>query len=35
MVKFLGGRADQVGVDAARDDEVPPEADMDEDSIPF
>ena len=34
-VKFLGRRGDEAGVDVARDEDVPPEADMDEDSIPF
>jgi single-strand DNA-binding protein len=34
-VKFLGGRGDDVSPDVARDQDVPPEADMDEDSIPF
>jgi single-strand DNA-binding protein len=36
-VKFLGRRGDEVGVEAPRDTDVPPEADMDmdEDSIPF
>jgi single-strand DNA-binding protein len=34
-VRFLGGRADAESIEATRDDETPPEADMDEDSIPF
>ena len=34
-VKFLGRRGDDVSSDVARDEDVPPEADMDEDSIPF
>ena len=34
-VKFLGRRGDEASADIARDEDVPPEADMDEDSIPF
>lgn len=34
-VKFLGGREDTAGFEAPSDEDVPPEADMDEDSIPF
>jgi single-strand DNA-binding protein len=34
-VKFLGGRADAGDLDVPRDEQVPPEADIDEDSIPF
>ncbi len=34
-VKFLGGRDEAAGPGAPRDEDVPPEADMDEDSIPF
>ena len=34
-VKFLGGRGDEAGSDVTRDEDVPPEADMDEDSMPF
>ena len=34
-VKFLGRRDDEAGAEVARDEDVPPEADMDEDSIPF
>jgi single-strand DNA-binding protein len=34
-VKFLGGREDTAGFEEPRDEDVPPEADMDEDSIPF
>ncbi len=35
MVKFLGRRGDEAGVDVARDEQVPPEAETDADSIPF
>jgi hypothetical protein len=35
MVKFLGRRGDEAEVGAVRDEEVPPEAEMGEDSIPF
>jgi single-strand DNA-binding protein len=34
-VKFLGGREEATGAGVPRDEDVPPEADMDEDSIPF
>lgn len=34
-VKFLGGRAEAGDLGAPSDEEVPPEADIDEDSIPF
>jgi single-strand DNA-binding protein len=34
-VKFLGGPSDDSGIGAPRDEDVPAEADMDEDSIPF
>jgi single-strand DNA-binding protein len=35
MVKFLGGRGEAPGADVPRDEDVPPEADMEEDAIPF
>jgi single-strand DNA-binding protein len=34
-IKFLGGRSDDAGLDTPRDQDVPPEADVEEDSIPF
>ena len=34
-VRFLGGRGDAAGVDVHRDEDVPPEADVDEEEIPF
>jgi single-strand DNA-binding protein len=34
-VKFLGGREDASDFGAPRDEDVPPEADVEEDSIPF
>jgi single-strand DNA-binding protein len=34
-VKFLGGRAEDTGFGGPSDEDVPPEADMDEDTIPF
>jgi single-strand DNA-binding protein len=34
-VRFLGGRTDTDTFDTPSDDEVPPEADIEEDSIPF
>ena len=34
-VTFLGGREAEAGFEAPGDEEVPPEAEMDEDSIPF
>jgi single-strand DNA-binding protein len=34
-VKFLGGRDDTSGYEAPRDEDVPAEGEMDEDSIPF
>ena len=34
-VKFLGGRGDEAGVDVPRDEDVPPEADLGEEEIPF
>jgi single-strand DNA-binding protein len=34
-VKFLGGRGEAAGSDAPRDEDVPPEADLDEEEIPF
>ncbi len=35
IVRFLGRREDAVGIEAPSDEEAPPEAEMDEDSIPF
>lgn len=34
-VRFLGGRGDVADVGAPRDEDVPPEADLEGDSIPF
>ncbi len=34
-VKFLGGRAEAPGFEAPSDEDVPPEADIEEDAIPF
>jgi single-strand DNA-binding protein len=34
-VRFLGGRAEASDLDTTGDEQVPPEADIDEDSIPF
>jgi single-strand DNA-binding protein len=34
-VKFLGGRGEAPGFEAPGDEDVPPEADMEEDAIPF
>jgi len=34
-VKFLGGRGEGAALGAPRDEDVPPEGDMDEDAIPF
>lgn len=35
IVRFLGGRADVTSSEGPSDQDVPPEADMEEDSIPF
>jgi single-strand DNA-binding protein len=34
-VKFLGGRGDEAGLGTPSDEDVPPEAEIDEDAIPF
>ena len=34
-VKFLGGRGEEPGADVPSDEEIPPEAGMEEDAIPF